>query len=77
MYVFPRLTIPPAAQAAAEADGVEPDFLYCLELLNATGIVTVPGSGFKQVRHGPSLALQAQLAPQMIAVMALGNVNAH
>eukprot|EP00892_Ulva_mutabilis_P011217 jgi/Ulvmu1/8468/UM043_0048.1 len=49
LYAFPKLTIPAAAQAAAAQAGVEPDFLYCLELLNATGIVTVPGSGFKQM----------------------------
>ena len=29
--------------------GKAPDFLYCKELLENTGIVTVPGSGFRQV----------------------------
>lgn len=28
--------------------GKAPDFLYCKALLEATGIVTVPGSGFQQ-----------------------------
>lgn len=27
---------------------MEPDLLFCLELLEETGIVTVPGSGFGQ-----------------------------
>ena len=36
------------AIAAAKARGVEPDFLYCEELLDTTGICTVPGSGFGQ-----------------------------
>eukprot|EP00892_Ulva_mutabilis_P012757 jgi/Ulvmu1/9854/UM057_0008.1 len=49
LYAFPRLDIPAAAQHAAREAGVAPDFFYCLSLLNATGIVAVPGSGFKQV----------------------------
>ena len=34
---------------AAKKTGKAPDFFYCKELLEETGIVTVPGSGFKQV----------------------------
>lgn len=30
--------------------GKAPDFFYCKQLLEETGIVTVPGSGFKQVQ---------------------------
>jgi alanine transaminase len=37
------------AIAAAKAQGVEADVLYCTELLDHTGIVLVPGSGFGQV----------------------------
>lgn len=37
MYSFPRITIPPAAIAAAKAKGKEPDVMYCLELLDETG----------------------------------------
>ncbi len=48
MYSFPRLHLPPKALAAAAAAGKPADTLYCLELLKATGIVTVPGSGFGQ-----------------------------
>lgn len=32
----------------AEKVGKSPDFLYCKEMLESTGIVTVPGSGFRQ-----------------------------
>eukprot|EP01043_Picozoa_sp_COSAG02_P004636 COSAG02_NODE_122_length_35306_cov_98.280967_35_plen_39_part_00 len=35
--------MPPKAIAEAKARGVEPDFLYCEALLDATGICTVPG----------------------------------
>ena len=37
MYSFPKITIPPAAIAAAKAIGKEPDVMYCLELLEETG----------------------------------------
>lgn len=49
MYAFPKLSLPTAFCAEAEAAGVAPDFLYCMRLLEATGIVVVPGSGFGQV----------------------------
>lgn len=48
MYSFPRLHLPPKAVEAAKAAGKTPDTFYCLELLEETGIVTVPGSGFGQ-----------------------------
>ena len=38
-----------AAAQAAKKTGKAPDFFYCKQLLEETGIVTVPGSGFKQV----------------------------
>lgn len=49
LYAFPKIELPTAAVAAAEAAGKAPDAMYCLELLDATGIVVVPGSGFGQV----------------------------
>jgi len=48
MYVFPRITLPRRAVAAAAAEGVAPDAFYCMRLLEATGIIVVPGSGFGQ-----------------------------
>jgi len=49
MYAFPTITLPRNAVAAAKSQGIEADELYCLELLEETGIIIVPGSGFKQV----------------------------
>jgi alanine transaminase len=49
LYAFPRIEIPEKAIKKARVQGVEPDFLYCMELLEETGICAVPGSGFKQV----------------------------
>ncbi|KAL3687631.1 hypothetical protein R1sor_013940 [Riccia sorocarpa] len=48
MYSFPQVKLPPGAIAAAKAAGKAPDVFYCLKLLEATGISTVPGSGFGQ-----------------------------
>lgn len=48
MYCFPSVTMPPGAIKAAEAQGVSPDSLYCVSLLERTGICTVPASGFVQ-----------------------------
>ena len=46
MYAFPRLHLPAKAIEAAKAKGQSPDAFYCFALLEATGICTVPGSGF-------------------------------
>lgn len=48
MYAFPRISLPAKAIAEAERLGKQPDVLYCLELLNETGLCCVPGSGFQQ-----------------------------
>lgn len=49
MYLFPRIYLPVKAIKAAQAANTAPDTFYCRRLLNATGIVVVPGSGFGQV----------------------------
>ncbi|MQJ84078.1 aminotransferase class I/II, partial [Escherichia coli] len=48
MYSFPQIRLPPRAIEAAKQAGKVPDVFYCLKLLEATGISTVPGSGFGQ-----------------------------
>ena len=48
MYAFPRIHLPAAAIRAAEEAGKAADTYYCLRLLEETGLVTVPGSGFGQ-----------------------------
>ena len=47
-YSFPQIRVPAAAFAEAEKQNRSVDTLYCFELLNATGISMVPGSGFGQ-----------------------------
>jgi len=48
MYAFPKIKIPQKAIEEAAKQGKAPDLMYCLELLDNTGIVCVPGSGFGQ-----------------------------
>ncbi|EQC25667.1 alanine transaminase [Saprolegnia diclina VS20] len=48
MYTFPRITVPEKAVEEATKRGVAPDAFYAMALLDATGIVVVPGSGFGQ-----------------------------
>jgi aspartate/methionine/tyrosine aminotransferase len=48
MYAFPNIKLPAKAIAAAKAANMEADAFYCMHMLENTGIVTVPGSGFKQ-----------------------------
>ncbi|KAK5780985.1 alanine transaminase ALT2 PWA37_001897 [Arxiozyma heterogenica] len=49
MYLFPTLLLPKKALEEAKKLNLLPDEFYCLRLLEATGICTVPGSGFGQV----------------------------
>ncbi|XP_028063157.1 glutamate--glyoxylate aminotransferase 2-like [Camellia sinensis] len=48
MYSFPQIRFPPKAIEAAKKAEKVPDVFYCLKLLEATGISTIPGSGFGQ-----------------------------
>ncbi|XP_034385461.1 alanine aminotransferase 2 [Cyclopterus lumpus] len=48
MYAFPQIFIPPRAIQEAQSRSLAPDMLYCLKLLEETGICVVPGSGFGQ-----------------------------
>ncbi|XP_047266203.1 alanine aminotransferase 2, mitochondrial [Capsicum annuum] len=48
LYSFPRINLPGKAIKAAEEAKTAPDAFYARHLLNATGIVVVPGSEFGQ-----------------------------
>ena len=45
MYAFPKINLPKKWLAACEEKGTPPDAAYCLEMLERTGVVVVPGSG--------------------------------
>lgn len=48
MYLFPSFKFPPRFLEESAQLKRQPDALYCLLLLEATGICAVPGSGFGQ-----------------------------
>ncbi|VDM47407.1 unnamed protein product [Toxocara canis] len=48
MYAFPRIMLPPKIVEKAKSLNQAPDFFYAMQLLEATGICVVPGSGFGQ-----------------------------
>lgn len=48
-YVFPSISLPLRAEEKAESEGMAADAFYASQLLENTGIVLVPGSGFGQV----------------------------
>ncbi|KAI3766337.1 hypothetical protein L2E82_16391 [Cichorium intybus] len=49
MYLFPRIQLPKKAIKAAEQAKKAADAYYAIRLLNSTGVVVVPGTGFGQV----------------------------
>ncbi|CAE7566774.1 gpt [Symbiodinium pilosum] len=51
MYAFPQVYLPERFVKEAEAMGKAADMLYCIKMLEATGVIVVPGSGFGQ-RNG-------------------------
>jgi alanine transaminase len=48
MYAFPQIKFGEKAMKRAENLKIAPDFMYCMDMLKETGIMTVPGSGFGQ-----------------------------
>lgn len=46
MYGFPQVFFSDGAIEAAKEKGQPVDSMYCMDMLNETGIQTVPGSGF-------------------------------
>jgi len=48
MYLFPSVALTTPMVEAAAAAGMAADEWYCIQLLEATGLVVVPGSGFGQ-----------------------------
>ena len=48
MYAFPSVKLPQNFVDFATIEGKQPDMLYCVQLLENTGICVVPGNGFGQ-----------------------------
>ncbi|VDP24097.1 unnamed protein product, partial [Heligmosomoides polygyrus] len=48
LYAFPKVKLPKRAIDEARLLNQEPDFFYAMQLLEATGVCVIPGSGFGQ-----------------------------
>ncbi|KAG5628754.1 hypothetical protein H5410_000471 [Solanum commersonii] len=72
MYSFPQIQLPPGAIDAAKKLEKDPDVFYCLKLLEATGISTVPGSVLAK-KKGEVFHLRTTILPaeeEMPSIMA-------
>ena len=49
MFLFPQIHFSEKVIKAAKASKMAPDAFYALRLVESTGIVVLPGSGFGQV----------------------------
>jgi len=63
MYGFPRVHFSDKAHAAAAEKGIATDGMYCLDMCNETGILTVPGSGFGQAEGSHHFRMTNLVAP--------------
>lgn len=63
MYAFPTVDIPSFRIEEAKAKNMNPDMLFALQLLEETGIVCVPGSGFGPKKGTYHIRLTNLLSP--------------
>jgi aspartate/methionine/tyrosine aminotransferase len=47
MYAFPKIEFPKKFIDYAHTKNMEPDLIFCLEMLEEKGIICVPGSGIE------------------------------
>ena len=64
MYAFPKINLPEKAIAQAKKQGIAPDLLYALELLENTGICGVEGTGFRQREGTYHVRLTTLILPE-------------
>uniref|UniRef100_A0A8C4HJ38 alanine transaminase n=1 Tax=Dicentrarchus labrax TaxID=13489 RepID=A0A8C4HJ38_DICLA len=69
MYAFPQIFIPPPAIQEAQSLSMAPDMLYCLKLLEETGICVVPGSGFGQKEGTYHFRMTILPSPEKLKVL--------
>lgn len=75
MYAFPSIDIPQFRIDEAKLKNVEPDMLFALALLEETGIVSVPGSGFGQKQGTHHIRLTNLVNPFNELEEMLGNLK--
>lgn len=64
MYAFPRIHLSQKAIDAAKEVNMAPDLFYTMNALEQTGIVLVPGSGFKQAPDTHHFRITTLILPE-------------
>jgi len=62
LYAFPKLTVPRKAVEMAQQQNCTTDQYYCMEMLQTSGVVLVPGSGFGQ-KSGNEIHIRTTFLP--------------
>ena len=75
MYAFPKIKFPENILKKAKEQNIFPDLYYCLSLIEKTGIVTVPGSGFEQKAGSWNIRLTNLLCPKEELVNTLKKIE--
>jgi len=75
MYGFPRVHFTDKFLDHAKKEGLAPDYLYCLDMVNETGIMTVPGSGFGQLPDTYHFRITNLVNPTDRMAQVLGNLE--
>jgi len=63
IYAFPKIVFQDKALKRARKMGISPDFMYCMDLLQQTGVMVVPGSGFGQKEGTHHIRLTNLICP--------------
>lgn len=75
LYAFPSIELPEHIVKKARDQKMEPDYYYCLNLLEQTGLVTVPGSGFGQKDGTYHIRLTNLISPKEEMVKMLDKIE--
>lgn len=76
LYAFPSIDLPENIIKKARDLNMEPDYYYCLNLLEQTGLMTVPGSGFGQKDGTYHIRLTNLISPKEELVKMLDKIDA-
>lgn len=75
MYAFPTMIFPENFLLEAKEENMEPDYYYALKLLENTGLMTVPGSGFKQKEGTYHIRLTNLICPKEEMIKMLNKIE--
>ena len=75
MYAFPSIVFPEKFIKEAKEAKMEPDYYYCMKLLENTGLLTVAGSGFGQKEGTYHFRITNLISPKEKLVETLNKIE--